>query len=138
MSCRINRRLSLKRKRRWAVCEKSPRLPMPSREAVLTTRPEVAAGGPGDLQAVAFHRHSGGVGVFIGYWDTVRELLGQVGSARAGRHVRALARRRVLLPHAPPRGETTYEPNGDVPTCPICRMPLSVREKGEAVPCPRA
>ena len=26
---------------------------------------------------------------------------------------------------------STYEPNGDVPKCPICGMPLSLRKKGE-------
>ena len=31
---------------------------------------------------------------------------------------------------------STYEPNGDVPKCPICGMPLSVRKKGEAAKLP--
>ena len=31
---------------------------------------------------------------------------------------------------------STYEPNGDVPNCPICGMPLSMRKKGEAAKLP--
>jgi Cu(I)/Ag(I) efflux system membrane fusion protein len=31
---------------------------------------------------------------------------------------------------------STYEPNGDVPKCPICGMPLSIRKKGEAARLP--
>ena len=31
---------------------------------------------------------------------------------------------------------STYEPNGDVPKCPICGMPLSLRKKGEAAKLP--
>ena len=31
---------------------------------------------------------------------------------------------------------STYEPNGDVPKCPICGMPLSMRKKGEAAELP--
>ena len=31
---------------------------------------------------------------------------------------------------------STYEPNGDVPKCPICGMPLSMRKKGEAAKLP--
>ena len=26
---------------------------------------------------------------------------------------------------------TTYEPNGDVPDCPICGMPLTIRAQGQ-------
>ena len=31
---------------------------------------------------------------------------------------------------------STYEPNGDVPKCPICGMPLSIRKKGESAKLP--
>ena len=33
---------------------------------------------------------------------------------------------------------STYEPNGDVPKCPICGMPLSERRKGKRPSCRRA
>ena len=65
-----------------------------------------------------------------------QELLGQVDPAAKCRGARVGRGARVLLPDAPASHADDLRPNGDVPTCPICGMPLSVRKKGEKVELP--
>ena len=51
--------------------------------------------------------------------------------------VKALpADQEFYCPMHPQVVRSSLEPNGDVPKCPICGMPLSIRKKGEAAPLP--
>ena len=138
LSCRINRRLSLKRKCRWAVCERRPRLPtsVDAPEAVLTTRKKFWLVGLVILKRLRFIAILAAVGMFVGYWDTVKNYWDKwIQPSRVA--VRNLdPGHEFFCPMHPQVVRADYEPNGDVPKCPICGMPLSVREKGEAVPLP--
>jgi len=76
------------------------------------------------------------VGLFIGYWDTVKNYWDKWTRVQ-GVAVRQLAAdQEFFCPMHPNVVRSTYEPNGDVPKCPICGMPLSIRRKGqkEALP----
>jgi Cu(I)/Ag(I) efflux system membrane fusion protein len=76
------------------------------------------------------------VGLFIGYWDTVMNYWEKWTQPR-GVSARALEPGyEFYCPMDPQVIRSTYEPNGDVPKCPICGMPLSIRKKGEAARLP--
>jgi Cu(I)/Ag(I) efflux system membrane fusion protein len=76
------------------------------------------------------------VGLFIGYWDTVKNYWDKWTQPRNAA-VRALGPgQEFYCPMDPQVIRSTYEPNGDVPKCPICGMPLSIRKKGEAAKLP--
>jgi membrane fusion protein, copper/silver efflux system len=88
------------------------------------------------LKRVRFIAVLVGVGVFIGYWDTV---INYWDKWTRPRNVAARALepgQEFYCPMDPQVVRSTYEPNGDVPKCPICGMPLSVRVKGEAAKLP--
>lgn len=71
------------------------------------------------------------VGLFIGYWDTVKNYWDKWTRPQSVA-VRELATdQEFFCPMHPNVVRTSYEPNGDVPNCPICGMPLSLRKKGE-------
>lgn len=71
------------------------------------------------------------VGLFVGYWDTVKNYWDKWTRPQAVA-VRALAPdQEFFCPMHPNVVRNSYEPNGDVPNCPICGMPLSIRKKGE-------
>jgi Cu(I)/Ag(I) efflux system membrane fusion protein len=100
-------------------------------EPELTGRQKFRLVGLVILKRVRFFAILAGVGLFIGYWDTVKSHWDR------WTHPRATANREL-----PPGEEfycsmdpqvirTTYEPNGDVPGCPICGMPLTIRAKGQ-------
>jgi Cu(I)/Ag(I) efflux system membrane fusion protein len=73
------------------------------------------------------------VGLFIGYWDTVKNYWDKWTRPR-NVAVRTLEPgMEFFCPMDPQVVHSTYEPNGDVPQCPICSMPLSLRKKGAAV-----
>jgi Cu(I)/Ag(I) efflux system membrane fusion protein len=71
------------------------------------------------------------VGLFIGYWDTAKNYWDKWTRPQSVA-VRELATdQEFFCPMHPNVVRTSYEPNGDVPNCPICGMPLSLRKKGE-------
>ncbi len=97
------------------------------------------------------------VAFFVGYWDTIknhweRQTRPTGGVYRAVRAVLGKGIAHRLWPHgaATPTGaDTEYycpmhpnvvraglDPNGAMPKCPICGMPLSPRKKGEATKLP--
>ncbi len=83
------------------------------------------------LKRVRFIAVLAGVGMFIGYWDTVMNYW-EKWTQPSGVAVRELeAGREFYCPMDPQVVRSTYERNGDVPKCPICGMPLSVRKKGK-------
>ena len=76
------------------------------------------------------------VGSFIVYWDTIKNYWDKW-TRPAAVAVRALpADQEFYCPMHPQVVRSSLEPNGDVPKCPICGMPLSIRKKGEAAPLP--
>ena len=88
------------------------------------------------LKRVRFIAILAGVGLFIGYWDTVKNYWDkwiQPGSGFAG----SCRGEEFYCPMDPQVVRSTYEPNGDVPKCPICGMPLSIRKKGQRPSCRR-
>jgi Cu(I)/Ag(I) efflux system membrane fusion protein len=88
------------------------------------------------LKRVRFLAILAAVGLFIGYWDTVMNYWDKW-TRPAVASARALAPDdEFYCPMHPNVVRSTYEPNGDIPKCPICGMPLSIRKKGEAAELP--
>ncbi len=72
-----------------------------------------------------------GVLLFVGYWDTIKLHWDRWTHPRAAA-VRELPEgQEFFCPMDPQVTQTGYEPNGDVPSCPICGMPLSLHAKGQ-------
>jgi Cu(I)/Ag(I) efflux system membrane fusion protein len=88
------------------------------------------------LKRVRFLVILASVGLFINYWETIqnywdkwtRPAIASVRELEPGQE--------FYCPMDPQVIRSTYESNGDVPKCPICGMPLSVRHKGEAAALP--
>ena len=76
------------------------------------------------------------VGLFIGYWDTVMNYWDKWTRPRSVAARQLEPGQEFYCPMDPQVVRSTYEPNGDVPKCPICGMPLSIRKKGEAAKLP--
>ena len=88
------------------------------------------------LKRVRFIAVLAGVGLFIGCWDTVMNYWEKWTQPRSvASHGLALGHE-FYCPMDPQVVRSTYEPNGDVPKCPICGMPLSDRKKGETAKLP--
>jgi hypothetical protein len=77
-----------------------------------------------------------GVGIFIGYWDTVMNYWEKWTHSQSSVAQELDPGHEFYCPMDPQVVRSTYEPNGDVPKCPICGMPLSQRKKGETVKLP--
>lgn len=77
-----------------------------------------------------------GVSLFIGYWETVKNYWDRWTRPAAVAQRQLGPEQEFFCPMHPKVVRDTYEPNGDVPKCPICGMPLSIRKKGqkEALP----
>ncbi len=88
------------------------------------------------LKRVRFLAILAGVGVFIGYWDTVMNYWDKWTQPQSVSVAELEAGQEFYCPMDPQVVRSTYEPNGDVPKCPICGMPLSQRKKGEAAKLP--
>ena len=84
------------------------------------------------LKRVRFIAVLAGVGLFIGYWDTVMNYWDKWTQHGSVASLELEAGHEFYCPMDPQVVRSTYEPNGDVPKCPICGMPLSDRTKGEA------
>ena len=75
------------------------------------------------------------VGLFIVYWETIQNYWDKW--TRPAVASKTLARQGILLPMHPKVIRHELEPDGRIPKCPICGMPLSSRRtKGEAQPLP--
>ena len=76
--------------------------------------------------------------LFIGYWDTIKNYWDKwTRPAEAAVHAVA-SDQEFYCPMHPQVVRDSLEPNGEVPKCPICGMPLSMRKKGQAGRCRRA
>ena len=70
-----------------------------------------------------------GIGIFIVYWDSIKLHWDRWTHPRAAA-VRELPEgQEFFCPMDPQVHESGYQPNGDVPNCPICGMPLSLHGK---------
>jgi len=76
------------------------------------------------------------VGLFIGSWDTIKNYWDKWARPQAVAVKQLEPGQEFYCPMHPQVVRSTFEPNGDVPKCPICGMPLSIRKKGEAPPLP--
>jgi Cu(I)/Ag(I) efflux system membrane fusion protein len=88
------------------------------------------------LKRVRFIAVLAGVGLFIGYWDSVMNYWEKWTRPRSVASHKLEPGHEFYCPMDPQVHRETYEPNGDVPKCPICGMPLSERKKGEAAKLP--
>jgi RND family efflux transporter MFP subunit len=76
------------------------------------------------------------VGLFIGYWDTIKNHWDKWTRPAAVAIKELPAGQEFYCPMHPQVVRPGLEPNGEVPKCPICGMPLSIRKKGEGAPLP--
>jgi Cu(I)/Ag(I) efflux system membrane fusion protein len=88
------------------------------------------------LKRVRFIAVLAGVGMFIGYWDTVMNYWDKWTQPRRIASHELEPGHEFYCPMDPQVVRSSYEPNGDIPKCPICGMPLSERKKGGAVKLP--
>ena len=88
------------------------------------------------LKRVRFIAVLAAVGIFIGYWDTVMNYWEKWTQPQSVASHELEPGHEFYCPMDPQVIRSTYEPNGDVPKCPICGMPLSERKKGEAAKLP--
>ncbi len=102
----------------------------------LTRRQKLRLVGLVILKRLRFIAVLAAVGVFIGYWDTVKNYWDKWTQPKSVAVEELEPGQEFYCPMDPQVIRSTYDPNGDVPKCPICGMPLSVRKKGEAVKLP--
>ena len=88
------------------------------------------------LKRLRFIAILAGVGLFICKWDLVMNYWERWTRPRSGVARQLEPGQEFYCPMDPQVIRSTYEPNGDVPKCPICGMPLSLRKKGEAAKLP--
>ncbi len=81
------------------------------------------------IKRVRFLAIVAGVGVFLGYWDTVKLHLNRWTHPRSAAVRQVPGGKEFFCPMEPQVTRSSYEPNGDVPNCPICGMPLSLHDK---------
>ena len=72
-------------------------------------------------------------GLVIGYWDTLKNHWDRW-TRRPNAAVIVQSGTELYCPMHPSVVRPGLEPNGEIPKCPICGMPLSLRRKGEAAP----
>ncbi len=72
-----------------------------------------------------------GVGLFIVQWDNVKSHWDRWTHPRATANRELPSGEEFFCSMDPQVVRSSYERNGDVPGCPICGMPLSIRTKGQ-------
>jgi Cu(I)/Ag(I) efflux system membrane fusion protein len=88
------------------------------------------------LKRVRFIAILAGVGLFICKWDMVMNYWEKWTQPRSVASHELEPGREFYCPMDPQVVRSNYEPNGDVPKCPICGMPLSERKKVEKAELP--
>ena len=88
------------------------------------------------LKRVRFIAVLAGVGLLIGSWDTIQNYWDKWTRAQRVASHELEPGHEFYCPMDPQVVRSTYEPNGDVPKCPICGMPLSDRKKGQSAKLP--
>lgn len=77
-----------------------------------------------------------GLGLIIGYWDSIQNYWDRWTRPAATQARAVSSDTEFYCPMDPSVVRAGLEPNGSVPKCPICGMPLSLRKKGAAVELP--
>ena len=77
-----------------------------------------------------------GLGLVIGYWDTIQNYWDRWTRPAITSASNADLTTEFYCPMDPSVIRDGLEPNGSIPKCPICGMPLSLREKGEPMVLP--
>jgi RND family efflux transporter MFP subunit len=72
----------------------------------------------------------------IGYWDTIKNYWDKWTRPPSAAAAQTDSDHEYYCPMHPQVVRAGLEPNGEVPKCPICGMPLSLRKKGEMPPLP--
>lgn len=75
-------------------------------------------------------------GLVIGYWDTLGNYWDKWARSPSAGVVAVASDTELYCPMHPSVVRRGLEPNGEVPKCPICGMPLSLRKKGDVPPLP--
>ncbi len=96
-----------------------------------TTRQKLWLVGRAAINRIRFIAVLGGVLLFIGYWDHVKSHWDRWTHPRAAANRELPPGEEFFCSMDPQVVRTTYEPNGNVPDCPICGMPLTIRAKGQ-------
>ena len=73
--------------------------------------------------------------VLIGKWDTIKNVW-EKWTRPAAAEVRAASDSEYFCPMHPSVVRDSLEPDGSVPKCPICGMPLSLHKKGQHIDLP--
>jgi Cu(I)/Ag(I) efflux system membrane fusion protein len=76
------------------------------------------------------------VGVLIVYWDTIRNHWDKWTRPAHAAVASLPAGEELYCPMHPQVVRSGMEPNGEMPKCPICGMPLSLRKRSVAAPLP--
>ncbi len=71
-----------------------------------------------------------GLGLVIGYWDTIQNYWDRYTKPAVSTASNVASGTEFYCPMDPSVIRDSLEPNGSVPKCPICGMPLSLRKKG--------
>ena len=77
-----------------------------------------------------------GIGLLIGYWDTIRNHWDKWTRSSAGAQTELVSGQEFYCPMHPSVVRDKPDAGGATPKCPICGMPLSKRNKGEQSPLP--
>ena len=96
----------------------------------LSSRQKIRLVGMAILNRLRFIAVLIGVLVFVGYWDTIKLHWDRWTHPRAAAVRQLPDGQEFFCPMDPQVTRNGYEPNGDVPNCPICGMPLSLHDKG--------
>jgi len=75
-------------------------------------------------------------GLLIGYWDTIKNYWDKWTRPAPAAASALPADEEFFCPMHPQVVRSGLDPNGEVPHCPICGMPLSLRKKGQVPPLP--
>jgi Cu(I)/Ag(I) efflux system membrane fusion protein len=71
------------------------------------------------------------VALLIGYWDTIKNYWDKWTRPSAAALLQLPDEEEFFCPMDPQVTRSSYDPNGRIPHCPICGMPLSRRQKSE-------
>ena len=83
------------------------------------------------MKRIRFIAILAGVGLFIVQWDSVKSHWDRWTHPRATANRELPSGEEFFCSMDPQVVRTSYERNGDVPGCPICGMPLSIRSTGQ-------
>ncbi|MEI8372938.1 MAG: efflux RND transporter periplasmic adaptor subunit [Planctomycetota bacterium] len=108
-----------------------PTASMAAEASELTGRQKLWLVGLVIMKRIRFIAILAGVGLFIVQWDNVKSHWDRWTHPRATANRELPSGEEFFCSMDPQVVRTSYERNGDVPGCPICGMPLSIRSTGQ-------